>query len=276
MIEGMSIDLSADCSQCFALCCVALPFTKSADFAIDKPAGTPCRNLDGYACTIHDRLPAAGFPGCAAYDCFGAGQRIAQQTFHGIDWRSSAESAESMFTAFATMRHLHELLWLIESALAWPEAAPLRAELQANRSTVERAADGSAAELAEIDVNELRSAVAPLLREVSRHVRGDNASDLSGADLTGADLRNEQLRNADLRNTTLLGANLRGVDLGHADLLGADVRNTDVSDANLAGTLYVTQSQLGAARGNDMTGVPPSLRRPLHWTVAQGTVRCGN
>jgi len=276
MIERMPIALSADCSQCFALCCVALPFRKSADFAIDKPAGTPCRNLDGYACTIHDRLPAAGFPGCVAYDCFGAGQRVAQQTFNGIDWRSSPGSAESMFTAFATMRHLHELLWLIASALARPEAEPLRADLQAKRSAVERATDSSAAELAELDVNELRSTTAPLLRQVSRLVRGEDARDLSGEDFTGADLRNEHLRNADLRNARLLGANLTGVDLGHADLLGADIRNADISGADLVGTLYLTQSQLGGSRGNEMTGIPPTLRRPLHWTAGQGTARRGN
>jgi uncharacterized protein YjbI with pentapeptide repeats len=263
----LTIDLHADCSQCFALCCVALPFTKSADFAIDKPAGTPCRNLDAFACTIHDRLPLAGFPGCAAYDCFGAGQRIAQQTFRGIDWRSHPESAELMFAAFVTMRHLHELLWLITSALGRPEAEPLRADLQANRSAVERAADSSAAELAEIDVNELRSTAAPLLRQVSRLVRGEGARDLSGADLTGADLRNEHLRNADLRNATLLGANLKGVDLGRADLLGADLRSADLAGADLAGTLYLTQSQLGAGRGDDATRIPSVLRRPLHWAM---------
>ncbi|WP_442277551.1 hypothetical protein [Terrabacter sp. 2YAF2] len=28
--------LEADCAQCFGLCCVALPFTRSADFPVDK------------------------------------------------------------------------------------------------------------------------------------------------------------------------------------------------------------------------------------------------
>lgn len=37
--------LEADCSQCFGLCCVALPFARSADFPVDKAAGEPCRNL---------------------------------------------------------------------------------------------------------------------------------------------------------------------------------------------------------------------------------------
>ena len=38
-------ELTADCGRCFGLCCVALPFSRSADFAYDKPAGEPCVNL---------------------------------------------------------------------------------------------------------------------------------------------------------------------------------------------------------------------------------------
>jgi uncharacterized protein YjbI with pentapeptide repeats len=266
MIEGVTIHLHADCTDCFALCCVALPFTKSTDFAIDKPAGTPCRNLDGFACSIHDRLPAAGFPGCAAYDCFGAGQRIAQQTFGGRDWRKHPDVAEPMFAAFVTMRNLHELLWHLETALAWPEAAPVHDELRSARSQIEFAADGNAADLIEIDVNDLRSATAPLLRRASRLVRGDDGSNFSDADLTGGDLRGTVLRDADLRNARLLGADLRGNDLGRADLLGADLRNADIRGADLSQTLYLTQSQVGAARGDQATKIPPALRRPVHWS----------
>ena len=40
-MQEQLIDLSGDCARCFGLCCVALPFTASADFARDKPAGTP-------------------------------------------------------------------------------------------------------------------------------------------------------------------------------------------------------------------------------------------
>ncbi len=38
-------DLRADCRLCRGLCCTLLGFTRSADFAVDKPAGTTCRNL---------------------------------------------------------------------------------------------------------------------------------------------------------------------------------------------------------------------------------------
>jgi uncharacterized protein YjbI with pentapeptide repeats len=76
--------LRADCERCFGLCCVAPAFSASADFAIDKDAGCPCPNLQAdFRCAIHDRLRQRGFAGCTVYDCFGAGQKVAQVTFGG-------------------------------------------------------------------------------------------------------------------------------------------------------------------------------------------------
>jgi hypothetical protein len=226
----------------------------------------PCPKLDVFACSIHDRLPTSGFPGCAAYDCFGAGQRVAQHTFAGRDWRGRPELAVSMFTAFITMRHLHELLWYLESALAWPETKRMQGELMSAHAEVGRAAESDADVLASVDVSALRATTAALLRRASRLVRGGRARDLGGHDFTGTDLRTADLRNADLRNATLLGADLRDVDLGRADLLGADLRAVDLRGANLSATLYLTQSQLGSARGDSATEIPAELRRPLHWT----------
>ena len=111
-------ELRADCARCFGLCCVAPAFAASADFAIDKPAGRPCPNLGAdFRCGIHHELRGRGFAGCAVFDCFGAGQRIAQVTFGGRDWRRSPELAEPMFAAFAVLRQLHELLWYLAEAL---------------------------------------------------------------------------------------------------------------------------------------------------------------
>src|SRR5438552_5832855 len=120
--------LRADCSRCFALCCVAPAFAASADFAIDKPAGHPCPNLqeEDFRCGIHDALRPRGFPGCTVYDCFGAGQQVAQVTFGGRDWRSHPEIADRMFGVFPIMRHLHELLWYLREALTLRPSAALR------------------------------------------------------------------------------------------------------------------------------------------------------
>src|SRR4051812_13802483 len=104
--------LRADCANCAALCCVAPAFAASADFAVDKPAGMPCPNLrDDDLCGIHDRLRDRGFPGCAVFDCFGAGQHVTQGTFAGRSWRESPELAGAMFAVLPVMRQLHEMLW---------------------------------------------------------------------------------------------------------------------------------------------------------------------
>jgi hypothetical protein len=256
-------ELRADCSRCVALCCVALPFTRSADFGFDKPAGTPCRHLAGdLRCSIHERLRPAGFPGCAAFDCFGAGQRITQVTFAGRDWRSDPTIAGPMFDAFAGLRALHELLWYLHASLGWAAASPLHGELRravvATEALAEWITDGP-------DVTAHRSEVAPLLRRASELVRGPDAPDRAGADLAGHDLRTVDLRRTTLRGALLIGADLRGADLDRTDLLGADLRGADVRGADLSAAFFVTQDQLNAARGDAETRIPADVDRPPHW-----------
>ena len=87
-----------------------------------------------------------------------------------------------------------------------------------------------------------------------------------GADLVGAALRNADLTGANLRGAYLIAADLTGADLRCADLIGADLRDADLSGADLSSTLFLTQPQVSAARGDAATKLPPSLARPGHWT----------
>ncbi|MFI7273020.1 pentapeptide repeat-containing protein [Streptomyces sp. NPDC049879] len=262
-------ELSADCGECFGLCCVALPFTASADFPVSKAAGKACGNLtDAFRCGIHDRLRGEGYTGCTVYDCFGAGQRVSQVTFGGRDWRREPGTARAMFDAFAVMRQLHELLWYLTEAAALPAARPLRADLRRALADAERLADGDAAALAGADVPALRARVGELLSRTSERVRAAVAGrtkDHRGADLMGARLRGAALRGATLRGALLIAADLRKADLRTADLLGADLRDTDLRGADLTDALFMTQPQLNAAKGDTATRIPPHLTRPPHW-----------
>ncbi|MFD5538850.1 pentapeptide repeat-containing protein [Streptomyces sp. NPDC127079] len=265
--------LRGDCSRCFGLCCVALPFTASADFAVSKPAGTPCRNLGGdHRCGIHAELRQRGFPGCTVYDCFGAGQRVSQVTFGGQDWRTgSAQQARRMFDAFPVVRQLHELLWYLTAALDLPAARPVHAELRALSETVEALALGTPGELAALDVAARRREADVLLlaaRCVGRAgVRG-RRKDRRGADLMGARLRGADLRGVSLRGAYLIAADLTGADLRDTDLIGADLRDADLTDADLTGAFFLTQPQTDAARGSAGTRLPASVTRPVHWAAA--------
>ena len=261
--------LRADCGSCFALCCVALAFTASAEFAADKPAGRPCHHLaEGFRCGIHTRLREHGYSGCTAYDCLGAGQRVSRHTFGGRDWRTHPDLAPTMSAVFPVVRALHELMWYLTEALRLPGARPVHAELRAALAETDALADGTPQELAELDVAAHRERVNALLLRASQLARAKvpgRAGEHRGADLTGARLRNTRLRGASLRGARLLGADLRGADLTAADLTGADLRGADLRGTDLSGALFLTQPQLDAARGDARTRLPAHLARPAHW-----------
>ncbi len=63
----------------------------------------------------------------------------------------------------------------------------------------------------------------------------------------------------------LIGADLRGARLDRADVLGADLRAADVRGTDLSTCLFLTQPQVGAARGDAATAIPAVLRRPGSW-----------
>ena len=262
--------LTADCARCVGLCCVALPFTASADFAIDKAAGEPCVNLAGdFGCRVHDRLRDTGFTGCTVYDCFGAGQQVSQITYRGRSWRDDPGSAAGMFEAFAVMRHLHELLWYLHDAASRPAARQLARRIDALAASTEHLTGLPAVELRQVDVQQHRAAVDQVLQQVSAVVRaqaGPVGRNHRRADLVGRSLTGSDLRGADFRGALLLGADLRGADLRFADLIGADLRGAEVHGADLSAALFLTQFQANSAAGDTATRLPPMVARPGHWS----------
>jgi uncharacterized protein YjbI with pentapeptide repeats len=266
------VDLRGDCARCFGLCCVALPFTASADFAVDKAAGQPCRNLqDDHRCGIHARLRQTGFTGCTVYDCFGAGQKVSQVTFGGADWRAGArEDARRMSDVFPVVRQLHELLWYLTEALTLPAARPIRTELRRALEKTEELTRQTPEELGALDVAAHRQDVNVLLLRTSELARAGirgRKKERRGADLMGARLKGADLRGANLRGAYLIAADLTAADLRGADLIGADLRDTDLTDADLTGAFFLTQPQLNAARGSAGTRLPKSVTRPGHWAA---------
>ena len=260
--------LRADCQSCLALCCVAPAFSSSADFAINKPAGQACPNLQpDFRCGIHQGLRQQGFRGCTVYDCFGAGQKVSQVTFGGQDWRRAPESAAQMFEVFAVVRDLHELLWYVSEARTLQAARPVHGELTLARHETEHLTDLSPDALIELDVAAHRREVNDLLLAASELVRAGvrHKLDHRGADLIGADLQGADLTGASLRGAYLIGADLRGADLRMADVIGADFRGADIRGADLTESIFLIQSQLDAARGDAATMLPPSLNHPTHW-----------
>ena len=264
-------DLRADCARCAALCCVVPALVASADFALDKPAGTPCPNLrPDHRCGIHAHLRERGFPGCTVFDCFGAGQHVVQVTFGG----RADPAAAGVAAAFAVVRQLLELRWYLAEAGTLVPPGPLRDAVRHRDAALRRLVDGDAAALAAGDAAAVRALVAPLLARGSGAARAGvrrGGRDRVRADLAGARLRGTDLRGVSLRGAWLLGADLRDADLHRTDLLGADLRGADVRGARLAGSLFLTGPQVAAATGDASTTLPPVLPRPAHWSPRADT-----
>lgn len=269
--------LKADCSRCCGICCVALYFSASEGFPRDKAAGEACCHLQADSrCAIHSELHRRGLKGCMAFDCFGAGQKVTQTSYAGLDWRGPAGAAQAMFTVFLIQRQLHEMLWYLNDALKQPAARPIYRELQAMLKETEELTMLTPGELTGLDVEALRERIKALLLETSELVREDVSSRVKttgsrqrklhpGALLMGADLRKNDLRGSNLRGACLIAADLRAIDLTGTDLLGADFRDANIRGADMSRSLFLTQAQLNTARGDDNTRLPAGLVIPRSW-----------
>lgn len=265
---------SADCENCFGLCCVALPYTRSADFAADKEAGVPCENLqDDFRCRIHQNLRGRGFRGCSVYECFGAGQKVSKILYQGKDWRAHSDIGKEMFDVFPVVQQLHEMLCYLHEALNLKETKPIYDELQAAIEETEQLTTLSPKSILELDIPAHRHTVNALLLRTSELVRAKVQTSKNrhylkigrGRDFFGANLRGADLRGTNLRGALLIAADLRDADMRVTDLIGADLRDANLAGANLVGSIFLTQAQINAAKGNRKTKLPDSLRIPEHW-----------
>lgn len=264
-------ELKIDCEKCFGLCCTALYFSASEGFPNNKDAGKPCINLQSdFTCSVHKKLSDKGLKGCTAYDCFGAGQKLAQVTFKGQSWRENKESANKMFEAFLIMRQLHEMMWYLIEAFNLQTNNEVKEDISLLIEETERFTILDVDLLLSVDVEAHRDKVNLLLRNTSELIRakahgGKNKTNSHRTDYFGKDLRKANLRGADLRGACLIAANLSGVDLSSADLIGADLRDADLTGANLANSIFLTQAQINAAKGDLRTRLPKMLAKPSHW-----------
>ena len=110
---------------------MAPPFDADQGFGHDKAAREPCHHLQAdFRCGIYGRLADQGYPGCVAFDCFGAGQRVTQELFGGANWSQSPEIAAAMFDSYERLRPLHELMAMAQLAIDRTQDESQRQALQ--------------------------------------------------------------------------------------------------------------------------------------------------
>lgn len=159
--------LRADCSRCAGLCCVVPAFYSIQGFAFDKPAHAACTHLTPTnRCAIHSRLASRGFPGCVSFDCYGAGQRVTQDLFNGMSWRTFGPGAERLFLAYTTVLTLHRLMAMLVLAEA-TVSPPLDAEMRLKREQLDDLCRSEQAKTGGLDIATLQADVLQLVRTTS-------------------------------------------------------------------------------------------------------------
>lgn len=270
-------ELKIDCKNCFGFCCVALYFSASEGFPNDKVAGNPCVNLKlDFSCNVHKDLRQKGLKGCTAYDCFGAGQKVAQITYKGQDWHQIPELSKQMFDVFLVMRQLHEMLWYLTDALTFIQSSSIRGKLNLMIKETGELTNLDAQLIREVDIESHRIKVNSLLKEANELVKKEVFSDkktnfknkkklIKRYDFIGSNLTNTNLKGANLAGALLIATDLRNTDLKGTNLIGADLRDADIRGANLSDSMFLTQSQINTANGNSNTKIPKSLVKPSYW-----------
>ena len=177
-------------------CAASRPaFAKSSDFAIDKPAGTPCPNLAERLPLRHPRAARASgaSPAASVFDCFGAGQQVTQETFGGrrlagdarhrrADVRGAAGHAAAARTALVPDR----------GARSWTRRGGCTRSCAPRSTRPTGSPGGTPEELLALDVDAYRRRVNPLLQQASELARagsGGRRPDHRGANLIGRRLR---------------------------------------------------------------------------------------
>ena len=276
MINELYNNLRGECKDCFGLCCRALYFSKCDGFPEDKLPGTNCKNLkEDYKCKVHNDLISKGLKGCTSYDCFGAGQKVACVTYKG---KEDESKKQEIFDVFLVMVQLHEMLWYLTEAYRMHDNAKMQEAIMNMINETDKLTRLEGSKLLKLDLVPHRMKVNQLLKATSESMRNKfrdkrnkgglkSKKKIAGRlNLMGQSLKNMNLSGEDLSGAFLIGADLRNSDFSGCDLIGADLRDADVRGADFSNSIFLTQIQINAAKGDSQTKLPESIVRPHTWS----------
>ncbi|WP_312643840.1 pentapeptide repeat-containing protein [Hydrogenoanaerobacterium sp.] len=244
-------------------------YAKAEGFPADKAAGKPCKSLmPDFRCSIHPKLMACKLKGCMAYDCFGAGQKVAQAIYSGANWMTTPEIADQMFKVFLQVWQLHQMLWYLVEASTLIPAEKLKNEIDALILENEQMTRLNPDEILALDIQDYRSRVNTILKKAGELVRtaiNSTADNRISGDYIGKNFKHANFNGKDFSMTLLIAVNLEGCSLHGTNFLGADMRDTNIKNTDLSESVFLTQGQVNAAKGNRNTKLPETLAYPISW-----------
>jgi hypothetical protein len=262
----LSKNLQIDCEKCSGLCCVTLYCMKTDGFPANKEAGKPCMHLmPDFRCAIHSNLASKNMKGCMAYDCFGAGQKTTQLYQDKGTWKANPKLANEIYEVFMIVFQLHQMLWYIVEAYSLTFDESLKSTIDALISENEHMTQQSPDYILHLDINKYRLKVNEVLKQVTNAISVEDSGKIRNTNYLGKNFRRENLDGRDFSMCLMIAANLEGCSLKRANFLGADLRDANVKNTDLSASVFLTQMQINAAKGNLNTKIPNNLSRPSTW-----------
>ena len=258
--------LKIDCEKCSGLCCVALYCTKTDGFPANKEDGIPCKYLiSDFRCNIHSELADKNMRGCLAYDCFGAGQKVTQDCYPNVTWKTNHEKASEIFEVFLIVFQLHQMEWYLLESLTLITNKLLQANIEALISENEQITNQSSDEILQFDIEKYRLKVNQVLKQVSEMITIDSADEAHSKDFFGRNFNKANLNAKNFSMALMIAANLEGCSLQGTNFLGADMRDANIKNTDLSSCVFLTQMQINSAKGNHNTKLPEKLSYPVSW-----------
>lgn len=259
--------LNIDCKNCSGLCCVSLYCAKTDGFPANKEAGTPCLYLDSdFSCTIHTKLSEKNYKGCIAYDCFGAGQRTTELCLSKGSWKTNPSHADITFQTFMIVFQLHQMLWYLIEASTLSKEILLKSAIDELIHENEEIAENLPDCASGMDLSDYRLRVNTVLKQISNTVSlSTSPNKNSNMMFLGKNFKKANLDGKDFSTSLMIAANFTGCSLKKTNFLGADIRDANFEDTDLSESIFLTQMQINAAKGNKNTKLPDNLSRPASW-----------
>ena len=187
-------------------------------FPEDKKAGEPCINLSkDFTCKIHKDLSKNNLKGCINYDCFGAGQKVAQYIYKNVSWKNSPNQAKEMYDVFVVIKNLQEMIWYLYDGITFAENEDLKIRINLMIKETENLTNLSGKDILNINIEDHRIKVNSLLKEVRanviRNIHHKRKNDMPlGFDFIGKKyFRRKKLIGENLAGALLIGSNLQDV-----------------------------------------------------------------
>lgn len=203
-----------------------------------------------------------------AYDCFGAGQFVTRHLKSAPNWLTiSSQEADEIINFYLAVMRVHQTLWYLTQCiiLQLPQSEKQQAKSLINegRAFLEK----PCITLAGLNTQPFCEQANQYLKHICALYQKNSSktSDKQTKNYMGKNMKRKNLEGKDFSMSLLIAANFEQANLSGANFLGADMRDTNLCNTDVSQSLFLTQIQINAAKGNKNTILPPYLHKPEAW-----------